>query len=326
MSNDAALGVPARTDGDPTPPAGGPASAPAPRRRRRPVAPYLLLVPAVLALLAGLAYPVGRQLVMSVQRYGLEQQFGQPPAFVGLDNFTRIFTDERLWAVVLRSVVFCLVNALLTVVIGLALALLMRAVHTAVRLTLQVCLLLAWAMPMVAGVTVFKWLFDYRTGVVNWLLVQVGLDGFRDFSWLSQPFTFFLVATLVIVWMSVPFVALSLYAGLTAVPEEVLEAARIDGATARQQLWHILLPMVRPVLSIVLLLQVIWDLRVFAQIRLLQDAGAPVSETNLLGNFIYELGMSRQDFGGAAAVSIFVLALTVLLSWPYVRTLLKEDA
>lgn len=325
MSNDAALGVPARTDGT-TPHPGAPVSPSSPRRRRTPAAPYLLLVPAVVALLAGLAYPVGRQIVMSVQKFGLEQQFGQPPEFVGLDNFARIFTDDSLWAVVVRSVVFCLVNALLTVAIGLAFALLMRAVHTAVRLTLQVCLLLAWAMPMVAGVTVFKWLFDYRTGVVNWLLVQLGLDGFRDFSWLSRPFTFFLVATLVIVWMSVPFVALSIYAGLTAVPEEVLEAARIDGATARQQLWHILLPMVKPVLSIVLLLQVIWDLRVFGQIRLLQDAGAPVSETNLLGNFIYELGMSRQDFGGAAAVSIFVLLLTVLLSWPYVRSLLKEDA
>ncbi len=324
MSHDAALGVPAPSG--PAVPGGPTSEAPRPRRRRPPSAPYLLLVPAVVALLAGLAYPVGKQIVMSVQRYGLEQQFGQPPELVGLDNFVRVFTDDALWAVVTRSIVFCMVNALLTVVIGLAFALLMRAVSTPVRLTLQVCLLLAWAMPMVAGVTVFKWLFDYRTGVVNWLLVRLGLEGMAGYSWLSRPLTFFLVATLIIVWMSVPFVALSLYAGLTAVPEEVLEASRIDGANGRQQLWHILLPMVRPVLSIVLLLQVIWDLRVFAQIRLLQDAGAPVSETNLLGNFIYELGMSRQDFGGAAAVSIFVLALTVLLSWPYVRSLMKEDA
>ncbi len=106
----------------------------------------------------------------------------------------------------------------------------------------------------------------------------------------------------------------------------MLEAARIDGARPAQIFWHVTMPLVRPpVLSIVLLLQIIWDLRVFAQIRLLQDSGAPVSETNLLGNFIYELGIGRQDFAGAAAVSIFVLALTVLLSWPYVRSLLKED-
>jgi len=141
----------------------------------------------------------------------------------------------------------------------------------------------------------------------------------------SQPLTFFFVATLIIVWMSVPFVALSVFAGLTQVPDEILEAARIDGAGPAQILRRILLPMVRPVLSIVLLLQIIWDLRVFAQIRLLQDAGAPVSQTNLLGNFIYELGVGRQDFAGAAAVSIFVLLLTVVLSAPYVRSLMKEE-
>ncbi|MGF0116186.1 carbohydrate ABC transporter permease [Promicromonospora sp. Marseille-Q5078] len=303
-----------------------PASAIAIRRRRTPATPYLLLLPAVLILLVGLGYPVYWQVVTSLQQYGMMQQFGAPPTFAGLDNYARIFTDDRLWAVVGRSIVFCLVNAFLTVAIGLGLALLMKAVHAGVRITMQVVLLLAWATPLVAAVTVFRWLFDYRSGVVNWLLVQIGLDQYQGYAWLAQPLTFFLVATLVIVWMSVPFVAMSLYAGLTQVSEEVLEAARLDGASPRQILRHILLPLVRPVLAIVLLLQIIWDLRVFAQIRLLQDGGAPVSETNLLGNFIYELGIGSQDFSGAAAVSIFVLLLTVLLAAPYVRSLMKEDA
>jgi len=236
----------------------------------------------------------------------------------------RIFTSDALWAVVARSIVFCLVNAFLTVLIGVLLALLMRAVGTAARLTLQISMLLAWAMPMVAAVTVWKWLFDWRTGVVNWLFVRLGLVEFNGHHWLAEPLSFFFVATLIIVWMSVPFVALSVYAGLTQVPDEVREAARIDGANSWQQFWNITLPLIRPVLAIVLLLQIIWDLRVFAQIRLLQDGGAPVGDTNLLGNFIFELGVGRQDFAGAAAVSIFVLALTVLISWPYVRALIKE--
>jgi N,N'-diacetylchitobiose transport system permease protein len=303
-----------------------PASAIAIRRRRQPATPYLLLIPAVLVLLVGLGYPVYWQVVTSLQEYGMMQQFGAPPTFAGLDNYARIFTDDRLWTVVARSVLFCLVNAFLTVAIGLGLALLMKAVHSAVRITMQVVLLLAWATPLVAAVTVFRWLFDYRAGVVNWLLVQLGFERYQGYAWLAQPLTFFLVATLVIVWMSVPFVAMSLYAGLTQVSEEVLEAARLDGARPAQILRHILLPLVRPVLAIVLLLQIIWDLRVFAQIRLLQDAGAPISETNLLGNFIYELGIGSQDFSGAAAVSIFVLLLTVLLAAPYVRSLMKEDA
>jgi len=303
-----------------------PSAAPAARRRGLHLTPYLLLLPAVAVLAAGLGYPVYWQVVTSLQEFGLAQQFGQPPTFVGLDNYARIFTDDRLWAVVARSVAFCLVNAFVTVGIGVLLALLMKAVHPAVRVVLQVALLLAWAMPMVAAVTVWKWLFDWRTGVINWLLVQLGLDQYDGHAWLAQPLSFFFVATVIIVWMSVPFVALSVYAALTQVSDEVLEAARIDGAGPARILWNITLPLIRPVLSIVLLLQIIWDLRVFAQIRLLQDSGAPVSETNLLGNFIFELGIGRQDFAGAAAVSIFVLALTVLLSWPYVRNLLKEDA
>jgi N,N'-diacetylchitobiose transport system permease protein len=288
--------------------------------------PYVLVAPAVAALLLGLGYPVYWQIVTSLQEYGLAQQFGQPPTFVGLDNYARIFTAETLWAVVGRSIVFCLVNAFVTVAVGVGFALLMRAVGRVVRVVIQVSLLLAWAMPLVAAVTVWRWLFDWRTGVVNWLLVRVGFDDYAGHNWLAQPLSFFFVATVIIVWMSVPFVALSVFAGLTQVPDEVLEAARIDGASAGQTLRFILVPMIRPVLAIVLLLQIIWDLRVFAQIRLLQDSGAPVSETNLLGNFIFELGIGRQDFAGAAAVSIFVLLLTVALSWPYVRSLMKEQA
>ncbi|ROS77001.1 carbohydrate ABC transporter permease [Cellulomonas sp. PhB143] len=304
------------------------AGAPPPpvRRRRRPRTPYLLLVPAVAVLLLGLGYPVYWQVVTSMQEFGLAQQFGTaPPEFVGLANYVEIFTSDVVWVVVARSVAFCLVNAFLAVGIGTLLALLMKGVGTAPRLALQVALLLAWAMPMVAAVTVWKWLFDWRQGVVNWLLVQIGLGSFENHNWLAQPLSFFFVATVIVTWMSVPFVALSVYAALTQVSDEVLEAAALDGASGAKRFFYIILPIVRPVVSIVLLLQIIWDLRVFAQIRLLQDAGAPVSETNLLGNFIYELGIGRQDFAGAAAVSLFVLALTIVLSWPYVRTLLKED-
>ncbi|MGH8964284.1 MAG: carbohydrate ABC transporter permease, partial [Actinomycetes bacterium] len=149
------------------------------RRRRKPATPYLLLIPAVAVLLVGLGYPVYWQVVTSLQEFGMMQQFGAPPTFVGLDNYARIFADDRLWAVVGRSIVFCLVNAFVTVAIGLGFAMLMRAVHGAVRIVMQVVLLLAWATPLVAAVTVFRWLFDYRTGVVNWLLVQIGFEQYQ---------------------------------------------------------------------------------------------------------------------------------------------------
>ena len=212
------------------------------RRKKANRAPFLLLLGSLLILLAGLGYPILWQIITSFQHFGLEQQFGAPPTFAGLENYARIFTDDRLWTVVGRSLAFCFVNAFATVFIGLMVALIMRAVHGGVRIVIQIALLLAWAMPMVAAVTVFRWLFDYRTGIVNWLLTSLGLSGFDNYAWLSHALTFYFVASLIIIWMSVPFVALSLYAGLTQISTDVIEAAEIDGASRTQQLRYILLP------------------------------------------------------------------------------------
>ncbi|MCC6495866.1 MAG: sugar ABC transporter permease [Propionibacteriaceae bacterium] len=295
------------------------------RRRPRQVAPYLLLVPAIAILLLALGYPLVWQVITSTQHFGLAQQFGKPPQFVGAANYTELFTSTQTWAVVGRSVAFCLVNAVITVVIGIGIALLMNAVGKVTRLILQISMLLAWAMPVIASMTVWIWLFDWRRGIVNWGLTQLGLD-FTNHNWLEQPLSFYFVATVIVVWMSVPFVAFSVYAGLTQISTEVLEAAQIDGANAGQRFFGIVVPLIRPVLMIVLLLQVIWDLRVFAQIKMLQDAGAPTASTDLLGTYIYRLGVGASDFGMASALSIFVLLLTVALSFFYVMHLTKEDS
>jgi len=253
------------------------------------------------------------------------QQFGQPPEWVGLGNYTALLSDPNLWVVVGRSIAFCIVCALLTVAVGLALALLMGAVSPSGRITLQVALLLAWAMPVVASMTVWTWIVNWRNGLLNWFLERVGIDA-AGHNWLVQPLSFFVVAGVIVVWMSVPFVALSIYAGLTQLSPEVLEAAEIDGAGGWQRLRHIILPLVAPVISIVLLLQLIWDLRVFTQIKLLQDAGGVANETHLLGTYIYQLGTGAGDFGTASAVSILMLVLTVGVSWYYVRSLMKEES
>ena len=170
----------------------------------------------------------------------------------------------------------------------------------------------------------WTWLFNWRRGVVNWVLTSMGLD-FQDHNWLVEPISFYFIALLIVVWMSVPFVAFSVFAGLTQISDEITEASEMDGANGWQRLWGIIVPMIRPVLAIVLLLQLIWDLRVFTQIQLLQDAGSIANQTNLLGTYIYQLGTAASDFGMASAVSVFILALTVALSWFYVRSMLKED-
>jgi N,N'-diacetylchitobiose transport system permease protein len=292
---------------------------------RKSVVPYLLIVPAVAILLLALAYPVGWQFITSFKEYGLAQQFSAEAPWVGLKNYQEIVTNPQTWAVVVRSVVFCLVNAIATVGIGTALALLMRAVTKPARLILQIAMLLAWATPVVAAMTIWNWLFDWKNGAINWILVRMGFESFEGHQWLSKPLSFYFVATVIIVWMSVPFVAFSVYAGLTQISPEVLEASSIDGARPWQRFAYIIVPMVRPVLTIVLLLQIIWDLRVFAQIKMLQDRGSNVAETDLLGTFIYREGVGSSSFGMASAMSIFVLLLTIALSAFYVRILLKDE-
>ena len=294
-------------------------------RLRRRTGPYVLLVPAILVLVVGMAYPLGRQLVLSFHEFGRAQQFGQPAPWVGLDNYRALVTDRTMWTVIARSLAFCLVNASITMVVGTLIAVLMKRVSTAPRLILQVSMLLAWAMPVIAAMTAWQWLFDTRYGLVNWSLRKLGFAGFDDHNWLIEPLSFFLVASIIIIWMSVPFVAFTAYAALTQVSEETLEASHLDGATAIQRFRHIVYPTIKPVLTIVMLLQIVWDLRVFAQINFLQGVGGTPSETHLLGTYIYTLGIGQNDYGSASAMAMFVLVLTLILTFRYVRSLLKEE-
>lgn len=294
-------------------------------RLRRSAGPYGLIVPTLLVLAIGMGYPLGRQLVLSFQEFGRAQQFGQPAPWIGLDNYRELVTDRTMWTVILRSLVFCAVNASLTMVIGTAIAVLMKRVGAIPRLVLQISMLLAWAMPVIAAMTAWQWLFDTRYGLINWTLGELGLSGFDGHNWLIDPLSFFFVASVIIVWMSVPFVAFTSYAALTQVSEETIEASHLDGATPAQRFRHIIYPTIRPVLTIVMLLQIVWDLRVFAQINFLQGVGGTPSETHLLGTYIYTLGIGQNDYGSASALAMFVLVLTLVLTFGYVRSLLRDE-
>lgn len=307
----------------PTVPPGRPSPQNRPGRRRS-VLPLLLVVPAIVALGLALGYPVVRQVLLSLQEFGLAQQFGAPAEWVGLDNYRELVADTYLWKVVLRSLVFCLVVASLTLVIGMGIALLMTKMSRPVRLLAQTGLLLAWAMPVLAVLTVWQWLFDTQYGIVNWLLTRLG-GSYEGHSWLLEPLSFFFVAAVIVIWMSVPFVAFTGYAALTQVSEDMIEAAELDGAGGWQRLRYVVLPSIRSVLLVIGLLEIIWGLRVFTQIFVLQEAGGVTRETNLLGTHIYRLGIAGGDFGTAAAVAIFMLVITVVLTAPYVRTMLRNE-
>ena len=137
-------------------------------RKRPSLVPYLLILPATAIVVLAMGYPLVWQLVTSMQHFGLAQQFGTAaPEWVWFDNYIELFSDPYMWKVVFRSIVFMAAAAVSTMIIGLAVALLMKASPTPVRIAMQIALLLAWAMPVVAAMTVWTWLFDWRRGLIN---------------------------------------------------------------------------------------------------------------------------------------------------------------
>lgn len=303
---------------------GGPRRSPWGARRRRQLLPFGLLVPALVALGVGLAYPLYRLVIMSTQDYGLRQQFGAPPESVGLDNFGDILGDAYFWEVLRRSLVFCLVTVAATMVVGTLTALLLGRLGRGMRTALSVSLLFAWATPALTATVVWQWIFDSRSGVANWLLTKLGFD-MEGHSWLSQPLSFFTVAALIVVWMGIPFVAFTLYAAMTQIPTEVLEAAAIDGAGPWPRFRDVVWPAIKPLFVVLVALSTLWDLRVFTQIYVLQEAGGITSETNLLGTWAYREASTGNHFGKGAAIAIVMVTITLLLTMFHLRQMFRQE-
>lgn len=275
-------------------------------------------------LVGVLGYPIVRLVVLSTEKFGLKQQFGAPADKVGFANYKQILTDPYFWTVLKRTLVFCVVNVALTMLIGLAIALLMNAVGKRMRLLVTSGLILAWAMPALVSTVVWEWLFDTQYGLVNWVLGLFGGD-WTGHSWLSDPLSFYAVATIIVVWMGLPFVAFTLYAGLTQVPGEVMEAAAIDGASAWRRFRAVTVHYLKPLLLILTALSVLWDFRVFTQIYVLQRSGGVNEETNLIGIYSYRLAVGERHFDTGAAVAVVMIVVTLLLTLAYLRQMIRQD-
>jgi len=303
--------------------------APVAGRRRRQLGtvllPYGLIAPASLVLILILVYPLIKLVTFSLQKFGLRQQFGAPPEFVGLQNYTRVLTDQQFWIVLARTVVFCAETVVLTMAIGMVVALITQRVGRALRLAIITSLLLAWAMPPVSSTIVWQWMFDTQYGLVNWLLTTLGISGYDAHSWLSNPLSFFFVATLVVVWMGIPFVAFTLYAGLTQVPQDLIEAAQLDGANGVQRFRHVVVPVLKPILLILTALSVLWNFRIFTQIYVLQKAGGVNRDTNVLGLYTYRIAIGESRFDVGAALAVIMVVILLLFSVFYLRQMTKEE-
>lgn len=295
------------TPGNPRPRSG-------PRRALAALWPYLLVSPTVVGAAFLLVYPVVRNTVMSFQHYRLAELINGGASFVGLANYREALTDPEFWTVVRRTVWWTALNVVLIMLFGTLVALLLVRLGRRLRLPVMSSLVLAWATPVIAATTVFQWLFQSRFGVVNWALVKLGFTSYRDYTWFAHGGATFAILVTLVVWQSVPFAALTLYGGLTTIPAELYESARIDGAGPWQTFRLVTFPMLRPLFALVTSLEVIWCFKCFTQIWVIGQGG-PDGATTTLPVYAFQIAQSfhKYDLGSAVSTLTVLILLAALV-------------
>ncbi|MEU0095925.1 sugar ABC transporter permease [Kribbella sp. NPDC006257] len=314
----------AETTAAPAPESG----SPVPVRRGQPlwarVLPYLLVAPTVVGTAYLLAYPLVRNLLISFQKFGIAQLIRGGAEFVGLDNYQRILSDDKFWGVVGRTFVFTAINVGLIMVLATLVALLIGALGKWMRFAVMGGLVVAWAIPVIAATTVFQWLFQSQLGVVNWVLVALGFEQFDGKAWFADGNSTFAIIVLLIVWQSVPFAALTLYAAMTSVPRELHESAQIDGAGSVKTFWLITFPILRPMFGLILCLEVIWVFKSFVQIWAISQGG-PGDATLTLPVYAYQIAQSLNRYDLGAAISMVTVLILAVVLLAYFRQMFKEE-
>jgi len=280
-------------------------------------------VPVLVTVGAILFYPIVRLVQLSLQQYGLFELIQHKGKPVGLDNYRSILHDPVFWHTLVRTVIFTVANVGLTIVLGTFLALLLVRVSSVVRVLLTAGLVLVWSMPVVVAVQVWYWITNYENGILNYTLTQLHLGDFYHHDWYATTFSQLAVVTAVIVWGAIPFVTITVYAGLAQVPGELVEAAEIDGARPWRVFLDVTLPIIKPILLILTSLSIIWDFAVFTQPFLLIGQSSIHPGNYLMGVYLFEEGYLKTDFGRGAAISIIMLVLVAAMSVFYVRRMVK---
>ncbi|MGW5875625.1 carbohydrate ABC transporter permease [Nocardiopsis terrae] len=299
-------------------------------RARRAFAPYFLILPALVVLAVVLLWPIGQMLWISLHDYGLRQLQGQEAEWNNFGHYLHVLTDERFWSIFRNTILVCMAMVALTMTLGTLVGLLMNKLPKWASTTLGIGLMLAWATPVISAAIVYRWLFDTRYGFVNTVLDSlpdwlVGA-GWQEFNWFASPETLFPILVVTVVWQSFPFVAISVLAGLKSIPGELYEAARIDGASGWKSFWHVTVPMLRPLFALLLILQIIWDFRIFTQLFILAG-GVTNREVALIPTYIYQLGFASTppNYGMGSAIAVIMTVLVLVISAYYLRTMIRQE-
>ncbi|MEU0254072.1 sugar ABC transporter permease [Streptomyces sp. NPDC006184] len=284
-------------------------------RLRRRLARWGFVAPAVVFMLLFFGYPLVRNVVMSFQHYTPRTFFTGKAPFNGVDNWSHVLRDALFGKALWHTLLFTAGSLLGQFCAGLALAVFFSR-RFPLNGVLRSLILLPWLVPMVVSGIVWRRILDQDTGVLNSFLDTLGLGGHTP--WLTSPHLALLSVILVNIWIGVPFNMVILYGGLQEIPAELYEAASLDGASAWRTFRSVTLPMLRPVITVVLVLGFMSTVKILDLILALTDGG-PADATQTLGTLTYQNSFVQLDFGAGAVVGNVLVLVSAVFAVIYLR-------
>lgn len=276
---------------------------------------YFLLLPSALAFLVFLVFPIAN---MFVSAFSQVDTIGRIVEVGSLENFATLAADRRLPMIIRQTVIFAFGTVWLTVVISFPIALILNKPFKGLALA-KALILIPWAMPFAISAITWRWIFHGQMGSLNYFLSQLGF--IKEYVvWLSDPVLAFGAAMFVEVWSSVPFMAITYLAGLQAIPPEIYDAAKMDGASPWREFRDMTLPQMKTVIMIVTLLSTIWAFRAFTVIWIL-TRGNPIYRTDIAVTYLFKLAFDNLDFGAGFALAVSIFVVLTIFSIIYTRLL-----
>jgi multiple sugar transport system permease protein len=277
---------------------------------------YTFIAPAFLLLLFLVAYPFALSLWFSLS----DARVGETGGFIGLDNFRRLLGSSIFLQTLQNSLVFTAAALGAKTVLGMALALLLFRIARFKRL-IRGAVLLPFIVPTALSTLVWWWMFEPLYSVVNWTLKALHVVN-RDVPWLPDPYLAMFTVILVNTWRGLPFFAITILAGLVAIPREMYEAAESDGAGPVARFWYVTVPLLKPVLAVVILFSAIFTLADFNIVYVLTKGG-PMNMTHLFATYSFALGLQSGQIGQGAAVSLFLFPILLAVVFTQLRLVRK---
>jgi multiple sugar transport system permease protein len=283
---------------------------------------YLLLLPAVLyiALLIGYPFVLAMWIAVTNQTVGN----ASTAHFVGLDNFLWAIQNSIFQTALRNTILLTVGTEIVKMVLGTTLAFLLIRPFKG-RGVARAMIIIPWAIPIAISVIAWRWMFDSQYSVINWALVHAGLvSSLAKPNWLGDPNIALWSVAAVNVWRGVPFSAIIIMAGLTSIPTELLEAARLDGASFLQRWRLVIVPLIAPILFISLLFSIVFTLTDMTVVYLL-TGGGPVNSTHVLSSLAFQVGVRSTALSRGAAISLFLFPVVMVLAFWLLRLLKRRD-